>query len=124
MTTPKSRLAYGMHFDILDRAMTDDKGIRVKMTDHSQAWRLRLELHHARSIDRDDNRAAYAPGHKLHGCSVYDQLLVTIEQPEGEVWLYIHKRSIDTFHIEDLSAVTEAEPPAAVEEPEELERRA
>lgn len=108
MTTPKSRLAYKMHFDMLDLAMADPKGIRVRQLDSGVAWRLRLELHHARSIDRDDNRVAYEEGHNLHGCSIYDQLLITIDtDSENQVWLYLHKRDTANFQIESLSEMAE-----------------
>lgn len=116
MTTPKSRLAYQTHFDIFDQAMADAKGLRIRMPDRGQAWRMRLEMHHARSIDRDDNRITYDEGHRLHGCSIYDQLLITIEESKDETWLYLHKRNISAFHIENLSEVTEA---AQAEEAEE-----
>lgn len=106
MTTPKSRLSYKMHFDILDRAMSDPKGIRIRMSDHGQAWRMRLEIHHARKIDRDDNETTYDEGHMLHGCSVYDQLLATIEVDDHkQTWLYVHKRDANAFHIEELSTI-------------------
>lgn len=117
VTSPKSRLAYQMHFDILDRAMSDPKGIRIKMEDAGKAWRLRLEFHHARDLDRKDNAQTYDPGHTLHGHSIYDQLLVTIENDEDQVWLYVHKRDASRLYIEDLSAATEAAPV------EEVERR-
>lgn len=114
MTTPTSRLAYKMHFDIFDQAMADPKGIRIKMVDQGKANRMRLEFHHARSIDRTDNAMTYEEGHKLHGCSVYDELLLTIEHEDGEVWLHINRRQASAFHIESLSSTaTESE---AIEE--------
>lgn len=116
MTTPKSRLAYKMHFDVFDKAMADPNGIRIKLADRGKAWRLRLEMHHARGIDREDNRNTYDEGHMLHGCSVYDELLITIEDDDGQTWLYIHKRRVSNFHIENLSEVPETESIAELEE--------
>lgn len=107
VTTPNSRLAYKTHFDLMDLAMADPKGIRVRQPDYGTAWRLRLELHHSRSIDRKDNALTYEKGHVLHGCSIYDQLLITIEQGD-EVWLYLHKRDVANFQVESLSGLPEA----------------
>lgn len=120
MTTPKSRLAYKMHFDVFDKAMADPNGIRIKLADYGKAWRLRLEMHHARGIDRDDNRMAYEEGHTLHGCSVYDELLLTIEQDGDEVWLHIHKRQASNFHIESLTTAAAERATESVAEPEEI----
>lgn len=121
MTTPKSRLAYQAHFDVLDQAMNDPKGIRIRADDNGKAWRMRLEFHHARDLDRKDNAQTYEPGHMLYGCSVYDQLLLTIEQDDDQTWLYIRKRDARSFSIESLSEAHPVEEP--VEEPEVEERR-
>lgn len=128
MTTPKSRLAYQAHFDILDQAMEDPKGIRIKSPDRGYAWRLRLEFHHARDLDRKDNAQTYDVGHMLHGCSVYDQLVLTIEQDRNDQhWLYVHKRDAGAFHVESLSKIEDepdlSTPSQVLEEVPEAERR-
>src|SRR5262245_17654751 len=118
MTTPTSRLAYKVHYELFEQAHEDPVGIRIRQPDYGKAHRLRQELHHARVLDRRENAQTYEEGHQLHGRSAYDVLRCTIENIGEEWWLYIRHSTIDLYDIEPLSAVEE--PTDIIEVPEPI----
>lgn len=104
-----SRLAYSDCYELMEKAIVDQKGIRIKFASFDDAFHYRLRLHNARKIDRNDNFHTYEEGHKMHGKSPYDQLVMRIETvgqngKEG-CWLKLEKLSIEGLHIESLSTV-------------------
>lgn len=102
MSASTSRLSYQDAYDILDRAVANEKGIRVHVPDFGAGNNLRLRLHQARKIDREDNRDTYPEDHKLHGRSVYDPLVARLKQGHGKWWLYLEKMSAESLTIEPL----------------------
>lgn len=105
MTASTSRLSYQDCFDVLDQALEDTKGARVKFEGYSSASYFRSRLHNARQIDRKDNRDIHSEDmtHPMFGRSVYDKLIVRIV-PETEFhWVYIEHSSIDRLEVESLS---------------------
>lgn len=117
MVTSSSRLAYSDCFDLMDKAIADPKGIKVKFAAGEDAWHFRIRLHTARKIDRLDNMEVYDQGHHMHGRSVYDQLTMRIRQIEkgsqnGPVWLRLERIDAREFEIESLNE-PEAEPQLA-----------
>jgi hypothetical protein len=107
----------------MEKAIEDQKGIRVKFATEQDAWLYRLRLHNARKIDRKENEEIYEKGHAMHGRSVYDALIMRLRQAsnngKGAWWLRIEKISIDDLEIESLSEEAaellgdEMEPPRA-----------
>lgn len=120
MATSNSRLAYTDCFNLMDRALEDAKGARVKFPDYGAAWQYRLRLHTARRIDRTDNQRDFNESHSLHGRSIYDSLRVTIKRGSDVAWLYVEKVDGIEFEIENLSEVNGLE--EAVNEPVEIDR--
>jgi len=102
MVTSHSRLAYTDCFDLMDRALDDGKGVRVKFGNHGDAWSYRLRCNAARQIDRKENLHIYEEGHPLHGRSEYDRLWLRIRDIDG-YWLYLEVRAINDLIVEDLS---------------------
>lgn len=102
MVTSTSRLAYQDCYDLMDRALSNKKGIRVRAKDFNHANNLRMRIHAARTIDRMDNLKDYEDGHPLHGRSAYDPLMVRIDSQHDKTWLKIEKNSIDNLEIEPL----------------------
>lgn len=127
MTLPTHRVAYEVEYGILDKALANEIGARIRMPSHESANHLRARIHQARKIDRVENRDAYDEGHPMHGQSVYDKLVCRIRQKEERVYLYIEQRSAESFEVEPLGAETEEEqPPMDVKEvvvAEPLKRR-
>lgn len=108
MGMSNSRLAFSDCYDLMEKAIADPKGIRIKFLSRDDAWHYRLRLHNARQIDRKDNLEIYEEGHTMHGKSPYDVLIMRIEEAtNGAVgwWLKLEKLSIDDLEIESLSEV-------------------
>jgi hypothetical protein len=105
MPTSTSRLAYEDCYEILNMAVEDEAGARVRVPDRRDAVTLRVRLHTARRIDREENRLTYDKDHPLHGKSVYDKLVVRIKDLEEAIYLYIEKIHLNT-HVEPLSSLS------------------
>src|SRR5215510_14686430 len=103
MAVSTSRLAYSDCFELLERAINDPKGIRVKFASYDDAFNFRLRLHQARKIDRQDNLDAYAEGHHMHGHSIYDPLSCKIRPFSKGAWLLIERVDARVFEVESLS---------------------
>jgi hypothetical protein len=103
MAVSTSRLAYSDCFDLLEQAINDEKGIRVKFASYDDAFNFRLRLHQARKIDRQDNLDAYAEGHRMHGHSVYDPLSCKIRPFKNGAWLLIERVDARVFEVESLT---------------------
>jgi hypothetical protein len=105
MVTSTSRLAYSDCFDLMDKAIADPKGIKIKFAAGEDAWHFRIRLHTARKIDRIDNKDVYEERHPLYGRSVYDQLTMRIrtEPSNGTAWLRLERIDTREFEIESLT---------------------
>lgn len=119
MTLPTHRVSYQVEYGILDKALNDELGARVKMPTWEAANHLRSRVHQARKIDRVQNTDAYPEGHQMHGQSIYDKLVCRIKQHKGYHYLYIEQRSAEDLTVERLSAdepqVNHEEEPAPME---------
>jgi len=112
MAVSTSRIAFSDCFDLMEKAIEDSKGIRVKFASYDDAFNFRLRIHKARQIDRSDNLESYPEGHQLHGRSVYDQISCKIRTFNGGAWLKLEKITAREFEIESLSETpSEAELP-------------
>jgi hypothetical protein len=115
MVTSTSRLAYGDCFDLMDKAIADPKGIKIKFAKQEDAWHFRIRLHTARKIDRLDNQITYPETHAMHGKSPYDALTMRIRNQKGDWWLRLERIDAREFEIESLSEPeTEPELPMAI----------
>ena len=103
MVTSTSRLAYSDCFDLMDKAIADPKGIKIKFSAGEDAWHFRIRLHTARKIDRQDNKDIYDQGHPMHGRSVYDQLTMRIRKTNDFAWLRLERIDTREFEIESLT---------------------
>lgn len=103
MSTSTSRLSYSDCFELMDRALEDPRGVRVKFPDEGGANYFRLRLHSARKIDRQDNCEIYPKDHPMYGQSPYDQLIARKRYEAPFWWLYIeHDNVCGHLEIEDL----------------------
>lgn len=106
MTATDSRLSYADCYELMDQALIDDKGLRVKYATHGDAWAFRLRLHNARRIDRKDNAKTYDdPEHPMHGRSVYDQLVIRLRSNQSSSFglLEVEKVTSRSFEVESLT---------------------
>lgn len=125
MSLPQTRLAYTTEYEAFDKALADEKGIRIKVDDRPSAETLRSRLHFARQLDRRDNTQLYDEDDVMHGRSPYDILIVRIrEDTEKCWWVYIKKASMEHLEVESLSEVENdtAKVPSYNIEPETKEK--
>jgi hypothetical protein len=98
MSSPTTRQAYEAIYELWDQALEDPKGIRVQLADFDKANHLRMRLHQARTIAREDNARLHHEnrGHPMYGASIYDRLQVRIYTDSSRItWLYIEPRTAD-----------------------------
>jgi hypothetical protein len=104
MSLSNSRLSYTDCFALLDRALDEDRGIRIEVADLPAANYLRMRIHHARTIDRQENKVTYPDkDHPLHGRSPYDILVARIEG-NGVGVLYLDKQKVEILGVEPIPA--------------------
>lgn len=116
MVVSSSRLAFTDCFELMERAIADQKGIQIKFASYGDAVHFRLRLHSARRVDRRDNKDIFGEDHPMWGRSVYDQLTMRIRQFEGGAWLRIERIDAREFEIESLSEAQE-QPELVFEQP-------
>lgn len=117
MSSPTTRQAYHHVYEIWNQALEDPKGIRVQMADYDKANHLRMRLHQARTIAREDNIRLYTdtPSNPMYGASMYDQLQVRIYTDAARItWLYIEPRTADI--------IGKPQPLSEIEDPRWLEQ--
>jgi hypothetical protein len=104
MPLPTSLQSYGDCLDFFERVVDDPKGGRVYMGPYAKAYDFRLRCNKARLLHREENRVAYAEGHKLHGTSEYDAFKLSLKQDtEGGWYVYAERRFVNEDDIELLS---------------------
>ena len=104
MVASSSRFAYIDCFDLMDKAIADQKGIKIKFSGKEEAMHFRIRLHTARRIDREENMEIYQPGHAMYGKSSYDPLTMRVKKDaNGGVWLNLERTNTRQFQVESLS---------------------
>lgn len=103
MSLSNSRLAYQDCYELFDKALDEPRGIRVEVASIGAASYLRLRLHHARQINRAENRATYPdPAEPLHARSIYDIFVVRIDEDNASAWVYLDKQKVEIGRIESI----------------------
>lgn len=104
MSAPTSRQSYGDCYDLYDRAVDTQHGIRFRVESENAALHLRMRLNMARQIDRRDNRQIHKLGDPMFGSSIYDPVQVLIRaDDDGIWWVYIEPRAAHIIgEIEEL----------------------
>ena len=82
-------LTYALERSYFDRALAQERGIRIPFDDYGDARALQLRLHKARQQDRRANLEIYEPGERLYGHSIYDGLICRVKRADDRVWVYI-----------------------------------
>jgi len=106
MALSNSILAYNDCREFLERAVEDPKGARLPFGSSRNAEYWRMRCNQFRSLDREQNKRIYEPGHKMWGVSEYDTLTLTIRYSADNLcWVYAVKLILDAGMIEPLSEV-------------------
>jgi len=110
MAISNSRFSYGDCYELMDKALADPKGIRIKFSSWGDALHFRLRLHTARRIDRKDNLEVFPADHAMHGRSPYDPLIMRLKLNQDDTtWLRLEKVDAREFEIESLDGGEEPE---------------
>lgn len=91
-------LSYEDCRQVLDRALTAPRGIKVAFPERGHAIRFRHRLNAYRSRDRQNSRTIYPPESPLHGISPYDRLVLRVVEHE----VFLEPSSADSLVIEEL----------------------
>jgi hypothetical protein len=113
-----SRLAFHDCYDLLDQAIADDRGIRVKLESQGSATQFRMRLNQARRLDRQDNKEALPEDHPMHGRSEYDKLTIRLFTDDEGSWIHIERLDTRTSEVESLAAWEAAKRKEAVADSE------
>lgn len=115
MSLSNSRASYEDCFKLLDAALDEPRGTRVEILSGPRAaTHFRMRIHQARQIDRSENAKIYPdPDHHLHNRSVYDILVLRIEDGPP-CWLYLDKQKVDLGVIEPIPEGYQIAPTAPV----------
>ena len=98
-----SRLSYGDCFEIMDAALEEKRGKRIPFDNYGQVVHFRLRMHHARAIDRADNKLIFDdPSHPMHGRSLYDKLVMRVKPINNRYYLYVEKIEWQNLVVESL----------------------
>src|SRR4030095_8327979 len=103
MVASNSRFSYSDCYQLMDQAIADAKGIRIKFATQEEAWHFRIRLHTARRIDRTDNMETYPLGNPMHGRSAYDPLTMRIRERADGLWLQLEKVDAREFEVTSLT---------------------
>jgi len=92
---------------LFDKALTAERGLRVKLAKEGAAHNLRQRMSYYRQLDRRENKKIYQPDDPMWGRSAYDALILKItpaesEDTENEVYLDIVKATADNYKTEEL----------------------
>ena len=89
MSVPTSRLAYQDVYDVFDKALNDEHGIRIPFPSRGKAAYYRMRMYAAREIAREDNKKVYEEGHPMYGRSNYDAFSATLREVKGIWYIYL-----------------------------------
>lgn len=104
MVASSSRFAYADCYDLMDKAIADQKGIQIKFAIKEEAMHFRIRLHTARRIDREENMQIYPESHAMYGKSAYDPLTMRVRKDSnGSAWLRLERTDTRQFQVESLS---------------------
>ena len=104
MVISQSRFSYGDCYSLMDKALADAKGIKIRFASYEDALHFRMRLHTSRKIDRQDNTRTYSEEHVMHGKSAYDPLIMRIKTlTDGTAWLRMEKVDAREFTVESLA---------------------
>jgi hypothetical protein len=84
--------AYNDCYEIWAAALTEPGGVRTNIgPNYAQAEYLRARMHQARSLLRDQTKAAYKPGDPAYNTSEFDayKLTIKIDADDDTHWLYV-----------------------------------
>ena len=109
MPPTNSTLAHADIQAVMDRALANGRGCRVRCKDLGEAYSMRQRFYTARKLDREHNKRIYLPEDPRHRQSVYDALIVypaaaNEDDPSDSIWCVIETSTPNRLdeRVEDL----------------------
>lgn len=115
MSASTSKLSYSDCFEVMDKALEADRGVRIQFNDEGNAKHFLVRCHKARVLDRHENRLTYNEGDPLYARSIYDPLMGQIKRMDGKIWLFLRKLSAEHLVIEEIDGTELVDTPAQIE---------
>lgn len=104
MPLPNSLQSYQDCLDFFEKVVDDQKGGRVFMGLHKDAYNFRIRCNKARTLHREENKKVHPENTPLYGTSEYDPFqLKLLEDTEGNWWVYAVRTQLDPSDVELLS---------------------
>ena len=105
MALPNQIGAYPDCIDMFERALADQKGIRVRFDAYADANNFQMRMHQLRKLLRDESRRMYERDEPAYDKSEFDGLIVRTPRAdtEGGWWVYIQPHGIVITDVESLS---------------------
>jgi hypothetical protein len=93
-------------FELFQRALDHEVGVRVPIGDYGSARFFQMRMHNGRALMRAENRRIYLENDIRWGKSIYDVLTVLLRQDTtGVWWIYVkrptHYRMCDVEELDD-----------------------
>lgn len=98
MSDTRSLLGYRDCREVLERAVSSERGLKIEFETEAAARVFVRRCNHFRVLDRKENAKNMPDGHELHGNSVYD--ILRIGAKDNFVTIAVLKDEI--LNIEDL----------------------
>jgi hypothetical protein len=92
MPLNESRLAYEDCYEVMDKALEAEDGVRVGFPNEEEAKYYQMRMNQARQLDRRFNGKRYATTHPMHQHSEYDALSFRIRSDGKRYWIYAERK--------------------------------
>lgn len=87
----QAQVAYAREY--MDRALSTEKGIKVKFEEEKQAIRCRADCYYARKLDRKASTLILPSDDPQYGKSQYDLLRIGLDKTDG-IWLIFEPQDL------------------------------
>jgi|SRR6516162_3183958 hypothetical protein len=87
-----SRMAYEDCYDVMDKALVTEDGVRVGYPTEEETKYLQMRMNYARTLDRKFNKGRYGHDHPMYGKSEYDVLTFRVRKLGDACWLYVERK--------------------------------
>jgi hypothetical protein len=103
MATPKSKLAYGPMYEILDMALDSVRGIERRFDRKGEAFQFRVRIQKARDMHRELSYELYTQDDPLYGQTPYAALTIRYpRQVEGRWVVRIEKELLSEMDLVEI----------------------
>lgn len=93
-------------YDLFDKALASERGVRMKFFKYGAAYNFRQRMNRARQLDRENNRRIHAdnPGHPEYGKSKFSPFSLTLDHDAEQEcwWLNVRRMILNENLVEEI----------------------